>query len=64
MVLNKETAQPSSPLFQLERVLGAEWPHLRNAIAETGTVVNELDQLLRSCAKITPHSLVKLSQFK
>jgi Nucleotidyltransferase domain len=50
MVLSKETAQPSSPLFQLERVLGSDWPHLRKAFTETRTVVNELDQLLKGTA--------------
>jgi hypothetical protein len=50
MVLSKETDQTSSPLFQLEEILGANWPSLRRAFAETGTVINELDQLLRGKA--------------
>jgi nucleotidyltransferase-like protein len=53
MVLKFETAQTSfpqlvtpSPLFQLEKVLGANWPNLRSGIAETQTVLKELGQLL------------------
>src|ERR1700749_5054179 len=45
MVLSSETAQ-ASPLFQLEELLGARWPNLRNAFTETQNVLNELNSLL------------------
>jgi hypothetical protein len=53
MVLRLEAAQTSfpqfqtsSPLFQLEQALGANWSHLRSAYSETQTVLMELSELL------------------
>jgi hypothetical protein len=46
MVLSLETALTSSPLFQLEGVLEADWPNLRSAFAKTLEVLNELGQML------------------
>ena len=50
MVLSLETAQASSPLFQLETLLGAKWSNLREAFAETQNVINELEQLFNGKA--------------
>ena len=50
MVLNIETAQSSSPLFQLEKVLSADWSNLRIAFGETQRVLGELAGLLNGKA--------------
>ena len=50
-MVSLETAQATSPLFQLEKLLGADWPNLRNAYSETLVVLSELQQLLSGKAR-------------